>query len=95
PAQARPWDIGILYNQDDRLARIAIPAFAAFGLNVGDQQPYSGRVLNATMNRHAEGNGIAYLGVEMRQDHVGHRAGQRRFADIIAQILDDCRHHLA
>ena len=68
PDKARPWEIGILYNDDDRAARLAIPMLREAGLVVGDQLPYSGKLLNATMNRHAEANGIPYLGVEMRQD---------------------------
>lgn len=66
PDEARPWDIGILYNRDDRAAQLAIPMLAAAGLKVGDQLPYSGTLLNATMNRHAEAVGRPYLGVEMR-----------------------------
>lgn len=95
PAQQRPWDIGILYNQDDRAARIAIPMLAAAGLNVGDQLPYSGQLLNATMNRNAEANGIPYLGIEMRQDLVGDAAGQRRFADLLGPIVLECRNRLS
>jgi predicted N-formylglutamate amidohydrolase len=95
PGQQRPWDIGILYNQDDRAARIAIPLLEAAGLNVGDQLPYSGQLLNATMNRHAEANGIPYLGIEMRQDLVSDAAGQRRFAGIIGPIVLECRSRLA
>jgi len=95
PGQQRPWDIGILYNEDDRAARIAIPLLEAAGLNVGDQFPYSGKVLNATMNRHAESNGIPYLGIEMRQDLVGDAAGQKRFADILGPIILECRNRLA
>ncbi|WP_242122637.1 N-formylglutamate amidohydrolase [Sphingobium sp. Sx8-8] len=95
PGQQRPWDIGILYNEDDRAARIAIPLLETAGLTVGDQLPYSGKVLNATMNRHAEGNGIPYLGIEMRQDLVGGAAGQKRFADMLAPIVLQCRNRLA
>jgi len=95
PAQQRPWDIGVLYNRDDRAARIAIPLLEAAGLVVGDQLPYSGMVLNATMNRHAEANGIPYLGVEMRQDLVRHREGQERFSEILGQIVLQCRNSLA
>lgn len=95
PGQQRPWDIGVLYNQDDRAARIAIPLLEAAGLKVGDQLPYSGRVLNATMNRHGEGNGIPYLGVEMRQNLVGDAEGQRRFAALLAPIVLECRNRLA
>jgi predicted N-formylglutamate amidohydrolase len=86
PEELRPWDIGVLYNQDDRGARIAIPLLIDAGLVTGDQLPYSGKLLNATMNRHAEANGIAYLGIEMRQDLVADTAGQERFAVILAKV---------
>jgi len=46
--------------------------------------------LNATMNRHAEVNGIPYLGVEMRQDHVADAAGWDRFAKILTPIVKLC-----
>ena len=95
PEQQRPWEIGVLYNEDDRAARIAIPLLEAVGLKVGDQQPYSGQLLNATMNRHAEANGIPYLGVEMRQDLVRDEAGQRRFVEILGQISLNCHNILA
>ncbi|MGW8203275.1 N-formylglutamate amidohydrolase [Sphingomonas sp. VDB2] len=95
PGQQRPWDIGVLYNQDDRAARIAIPLLEAAGLKVGDQLPYAGTLLNATMNRHAEANGIPYLGVEMRQDLVGDAEGQARFASILGPVVLACRSRLA
>ncbi len=95
PTQKRPWDIGILYNQDDRAARIAIPLLEQAGLNVGDQLPYSGRLLNATMNRHAEASGIPYLGVEMRQDLVAGPEGQARFAALLGPVVLECIARLA
>lgn len=94
PDEARPWEIGILYNEDDRGARIAIPMLEAAGLLVGEQQPYSGKLLNATMNRHAEAHGRPYLGVEMRQDLVKEIAGQRRFSEILHPIMIECRNKI-
>ena len=82
----RPWHVGVLYNQDDRAARIAIPLLEAEGLVVGDQQPYSGQLLNYTMNRHAEADGRPYLGIEVRQDQIGDPAGQARWAERLARI---------
>jgi predicted N-formylglutamate amidohydrolase len=82
----RPWEIGVLYNEDDRAARVAIPLFAEAGCIVGDNQPYSGKVLNATMNRHAEAHGRDYLGIELRQDLVGEAASQAKWADLIAEV---------
>ena len=90
PDQARPWQIGILYNQDDRAARVAIPALIAAGVVTGDQQPYSGKLLNATMNRHGEANGIAYLGLEVRQDLIGDDAGVAHWAAILAPVILAC-----
>lgn len=82
----RPWHVGVLYNEDDRAARIAIPLLEAEGLVVGDQLPYSGKVLNATMNRHAEAHGRPYLGIEIRQDQIGDAAGQALWAERMARI---------
>ncbi len=88
PEEARPWEIGILYNEDDRAARIAIPALAAAGVVVGDQLPYSGKLLNATMNLHAEAGGIAYLGIEVRQDLIGAAKGVQEWAGILAPVCE-------
>jgi len=95
PDRQRPWEVGVLYNADDRLAAPAIAALEAEGLIVGDQQPYSGRLLNATMNRHAEANGIPYVGIEMRQDLVVDAAGQARFAGRLARMLGNAALKLA
>jgi predicted N-formylglutamate amidohydrolase len=83
---ARPWEVGVLYNTDDRAARIAIPLLAAEGLNVGDNLPYSGRDLNYTMNRHAEAHGRPYLGIEIRQDLAQTPADYARWAALLAKI---------
>ena len=83
----RPWQIGILYDRDDRAARIALPLLAAAGVVAGDNEPYSGKVLNATMNRHGEANGIAYLGIEVRQDLIGDAAGVAHWAERLAPII--------
>lgn len=87
PEEARPWQMGILYNEDDRAARQAIPALEARGVLVGDQLPYSGKLLNATMNRHGEANGIAYLGIEMRQDLIGDTTGVAHWCAVLAPII--------
>lgn len=83
---ARPWEVGVLYNQDERAARIAIPLLAAEGLNVGDNLPYSGRDLNYTMNRHAEDAGRPYLGIELRQDLTQTPEDNTRWAALLAKI---------
>jgi predicted N-formylglutamate amidohydrolase len=89
PEEQRPWHVGVLYNEDDRAARLAIPLLEADGLTVGDQQPYSGKLLNATMNRHGEADGRPYLGIEVRQDGIAYEAGQAEWADRLARIANE------
>ena len=84
--EQRPWEVALLYNQDDRAARHAIRFFGELGYNVGDNEPYSGRELNATMNRHAEAHGRAYCAIEIRQDLISNRADQARWAATIADV---------
>lgn len=88
PDEERPWQIGVLYNEDDRGARLAIPLLEAEGLVVGDQLPYSGKLLNATMNRHAEADGRPYLGVEIRQDLIASAQGQAEWAERLARVCN-------
>lgn len=82
----RPWEISVLYNSQERPSKLAIGYLETLGLNVGDQLPYSGKLLNATMNRHAEASNIPYVGIEMRQDLVADAYGQERFAHILTNM---------
>jgi predicted N-formylglutamate amidohydrolase len=95
PGAQRPWVVGVLYNQDDRAARLGLAALAGQGLMVGDNQPYSGRDLNYTMNRHAEANGIPYLGVEVRNDGLRDPAGISQWAERLADVISSVRRGLA
>jgi predicted N-formylglutamate amidohydrolase len=88
--EPRPWEIGVLYNEDDRAARIAIPLLEAAGVVTGDQQPYSGKILNATMNRHGEGTGTPYLGLEVRQNLIDTPEGVAKWAAILRPVIDAC-----
>lgn len=89
PSEKRPWQVGVLYNQDDRASRIGISLLEAEGLVVGDQEPYSGKLLNATMNRHAEAEGRPYIGIEIRQDEIAGEQGQEVWAQRLAHIANE------
>jgi predicted N-formylglutamate amidohydrolase len=86
PEEKRPWQVGILYNEDARAAEVAIPLLRARGVVTGDNEPYSGRMLNASMNRHAEARRIPYLGFEVRQDLIADEDGARRWAETLADV---------
>jgi len=89
PSEVRPWQVGVLWNNDDRAARIALPLLAAGGVVAGDNQPYSGKLLNATMNRHAEADGRPYLGIEIRQDRIAEPQGQAEWASRLSRICNE------
>jgi predicted N-formylglutamate amidohydrolase len=89
-AVARPWPVGILWNRDDRAASRAIARLSADPRvpgPVGANEPYSGRILNYTMDRHAEAGGIPYIGFEVRQDLLLDREGIAAWADILASTI--------
>lgn len=88
PDQQRPWDCGVLYNADDRASRRAIALLVEDGLIVGDQQPYSGKLLNSTMNRHAEAEGRPYFGLEIRQDRVASPGQQAEWVERLVRICN-------
>jgi len=84
--EQRPWQVGLLFNEDDRAARHAIRLFEELGLTTGENEPYSGRDLNATMNRHAEAHDRPYCAIEIRQDLIATRADQARWAAMLADV---------
>jgi len=65
------------------------------GLVVGDNEPYSGRLLNATLNRHGEARGIPSIAIEVRNDLLADDAVVARWRDILAPILIEIRNRLA
>lgn len=84
--EERPWQVGLLHNRDDRGARHAIRLFEDMGLIVGDNEPYSGHLLNATMNRHAEAHGRPYCAIEIRNDLIADASGQELWAARLAEV---------
>ena len=86
----RIWDIGVLWNRDPRLAIPLIERLGKWGgLTVGDNEPYSGRDLAYTIDRHGGAAGIANAAVEIRQDHVETDVEAYHWADILSDILGD------
>ena len=86
--EERPWEVALLYNEHGEAARQAIRLLREEGLTVGENEPYSGKELNATMNRHAEAHGRPYIAVEVRQDQIANKAQQARWAALLADIAN-------
>ncbi|AEI37024.1 N-formylglutamate amidohydrolase [Zymomonas mobilis] len=91
----RPWHVGLLYNNDDRATQIAIPLFKKTSLKIGENEPYSGRILNATMNRHAEANNIPYLVLEIRQDTIKNEQEIENWRVLLEDIIKETIKKLA
>lgn len=84
----RPWEVGVLWNEDERLARPVIRALAERGLAVGDNEPYSGRDPHGyTLHHHAEPPGHAHVLFEIRQDLIDTHKGAVEWGDRLAPIL--------
>ena len=73
----RPWHVGLLWDNDPRLAA---PLFAALSAEpdlqpaaerVGDNEPYDGALPGDTIDTHATRNGYANVLIEIRQDLIG------------------------
>jgi len=86
---ARPWQIGIVHDDDTRLAGPMIAALKARPeLTVGVNEPYSpaDRVY-FTLEQHARRRGVPCAMIEIRNDEIAGEAGQARWADLLAETL--------
>lgn len=91
----RPWQIGVLWDQDPRIPIPLIAHLARLhGLTVGDNEPYTARDPDGfTLRHHALPRGLPNVLLELRQDEVATDAGVARYADYLetafAPILAD------
>ena len=84
----RPWQVGILWDRDARLARPLIAELARAGFTVGDNEPYSGELENDCLYRHGTMNGLPHVLIEIRQDLIARDALARSFAARLKPIVD-------
>ncbi|MBB4092221.1 N-formylglutamate amidohydrolase [Brucella pecoris] len=88
---ARPWQIGIIHDEDDRIARPLIAALREnVSLNVGVNEPYSpaDRVYY-TLERHARPRNAPCVMIELRNDEIADGPAQTAWAEKLATILKD------
>jgi len=85
----RPWQIGVLWDKDERIAGALIKRLREYGdINVGDNQPYSGKhIADFTIDHHAEAAGLPCVGIEIRQDLLQSDTGTEQWAGILADTL--------
>ncbi len=85
----RPWQIGVLFNRDDRLARSLIALLEKEGdLTVGINQPYAVEDhVDYAVPVHCEKGGLVHVELEIRQDLIGTSEGQTAWATRLASLL--------
>lgn len=88
----RPWQVGILYAADDRLARPLMAALRADGFCVGDNEPYHGALDGDTLDQHGIRRGLPHVLIEIRNDLIGDAAGEAAWA---ARLTGPLRRALA
>ncbi len=84
----RKWHAAVLWDKDPRLA---VPLLREVrertGLEIGDNEPYTGYLRNDSIYRHATVRGLPNVLVEIRQDLIRDAKGQREWAELLADCL--------
>jgi predicted N-formylglutamate amidohydrolase len=83
----RPWDIGVLWNRDPRIAIPLMEHLEKFDLRVGDNEPYSGHDLAYTIDMHGSAAGIANCAIEINQDQLTDQSGILKWIDILSECV--------
>ena len=85
----RPWQVGVLWRHDRRIADPALAALQARpGLVVGDNQPYSGLgEFGFTIEFHTQRTGLPHVMFEVRQDEIDTADKAERWAAILAEAV--------
>ena len=86
---ARPWEIGLVWRDDDRIVAPLLAALRAIpGICVGDNQPYNGHDgFGFTVPHHAGSQGLPHVMLEIRQNEIDDLAKATLWADRIADCL--------
>ena len=89
---ARPWQIGVLWDKDPRIPVPLMKNLRSRPENfvVGDNEPYSGKhPADYTIDHHAEAGGLPHVSIEVRQDLIDTEEGAERWATILHEALED------
>lgn len=84
----RPWEIGVLYAHDDRLALPFMDECRAAGWCVGDNEPYNGDLPGDSIDQHALKQGRLNVLIEVRNDLIETKENQVFWAEQLAPMLE-------
>jgi predicted N-formylglutamate amidohydrolase len=88
-AKSRPWQVGIVFDEDARMANALISGLASdAALTVGINEPYApADLVYYTVSRHARPHNLPAAMIEIRNDEISNEGGQWAWADRLADIL--------
>ena len=91
----RDIDIGILWDNDDRLPKIFFDYFKKSHKNliIGNNKPYSGRLKNDTLYKHGTKEGLPNVLIEIRQDLISNKKDQKYYAKLITEPLIEIKNN--
>jgi predicted N-formylglutamate amidohydrolase len=85
----RKWHCALLWDKDPRLA---VPLMHELeertGFEIGDNEPYSGRLRGNSIYTHGTLRGLPNVLFEIRQDLIREADGQRAWAGLLAECLE-------
>jgi predicted N-formylglutamate amidohydrolase len=84
----RPWDVGVLYDRDRRLADPLMRRLIEAGFVVGDNEPYTGALEGDTLYQHGTCRRLPHVLIEIRQDLIARDQAALAFAGRLKPILD-------
>jgi predicted N-formylglutamate amidohydrolase len=91
----RPWEVGVLYDRDRRLADPLMRRLGEAGFTVGNNEPYSGALEGDTLYQHGTLRGLPHALIEIRQDLIASDEAAQAFAMRLTPILDAALNDLA
>ncbi|MEM1297880.1 MAG: N-formylglutamate amidohydrolase [Pseudomonadota bacterium] len=85
----RPWHVGLLWDQDDRLVRPLLNRLSTEpGLVVGDNEPYSGQLVGDCMWMHGTSRNVPHVLIEIRNDLIETAEAQTAWAARLAPHIE-------
>ncbi len=85
--EKREIDVGVLWDKDDRLSKIFLNSLK--DIKLGDNKPYSGRLKNDTLYKHATSHGVPHVLIEIRQDLLKKGKDKLQWAKKIHNVLKE------
>ena len=85
--KGRDIEVGILWDKDDRLSQVFLKSLKS--KKTADNKPYSGRLKNDTLYKHATSRGLPHVLIELRQDLLKKENDRLKWAKKIHNVIKE------